>query len=176
MTFEVEIGEKVRTISVRRHGEAFWIEADGRVSVVDARRVGDMSLSLLVGRDNGHVPARSVDVALAAREPPGVFDVHVGGRMITLAIRPAGTFGRHNRPKGAAPEHGIQRITAPMPGKIVRVLVQPGDTVAARQGLVVVEAMKMENELRASRPGRVREVSVSEGQLVDAGATLIVVE
>ncbi len=63
-----------------------------------------------------------------------------------------------------------------MPGKIVRVLVQAGDTVAARQGLVVVEAMKMENELRASRPGRVREVSVSEGQSVDAGATLVVVE
>jgi biotin carboxyl carrier protein len=144
--------------------------------VVDASRIGGHALSLLVGGDNGHVPARSVDAALAARTQPGAFDVHVGGRTVALAIRPAGGFGRHNRQTGGAHGHGAQRITAPMPGKIVRVLVRPGDEVAARQGLVVVEAMKMENELRASRPGRVRDVSVSEGQSVEAGTTLMVVE
>jgi biotin carboxyl carrier protein len=63
-----------------------------------------------------------------------------------------------------------------MPGKIVRVLVKAGDQVIARQGLVVVEAMKMENELRAARNGRVRELSVAEGQSVDAGTVLLVVE
>jgi biotin carboxyl carrier protein len=63
-----------------------------------------------------------------------------------------------------------------MPGKVVRVLVAPGDTVEARQGLVVVEAMKMENELRASGAGRVREVFVREGQSVEAGAALVIVE
>ena len=63
-----------------------------------------------------------------------------------------------------------------MPGKVVRVLVKPGDEVKARQGLVVVEAMKMENELRAARDGRVRDVGVAEGQSVDAGAVLLVVE
>ncbi len=62
-----------------------------------------------------------------------------------------------------------------MPGKIVRVLVRPGDAVVAKQGLVVVEAMKMENELRAARAGRVREVAVTEGQSVEAGALLVVV-
>jgi len=56
------------------------------------------------------------------------------------------------------------------------VLVKPGDEVKARQGLVVVEAMKMENELRAARDGRVRDVAVTEGQSVDAGALLLVVE
>ena len=50
-----------------------------------------------------------------------------------------------------------------MPGKVVRVLVKPGDEVKARQGLVVVEAMKMENELRAARDGRVRDVAVRRG-------------
>ena len=63
-----------------------------------------------------------------------------------------------------------------MPGKIVRLLVKAGDEVKARQGLVVVEAMKMENELRAARDGRVLDVSVVEGQSVDAGALLLVVE
>jgi biotin carboxyl carrier protein len=60
-----------------------------------------------------------------------------------------------------------------MPGKIVRVLVSTGETVQARQPLVVVEAMKMENELRAARTGTVAEIHVKEGASVDAGALLI---
>jgi biotin carboxyl carrier protein len=63
-----------------------------------------------------------------------------------------------------------------MPGKIVKVLVQPGDVVGARQGLVVVEAMKMENELRSQRPGTVADVRVKEGMSVEAGTVLVVVE
>jgi len=176
MTFEVEVGEKLRIISVKRAGASFRIDIDGRVVLVDARHVGELALSMLVGGDNGHVPARSVDVALAARDQPGAYDVHVGSQIVPLTIRPAGAFSRHNRQPGAASGNGPQRVTAPMPGKIVRLLVKAGDTVAARQGLVVIEAMKMENELRASRPGRVRDMSVSEGQSVDAGALLLVVE
>jgi len=176
MTFEVEVGERVRTVSVKRQGESLRIESDGQVRMVDARRVGDDSMSLLVGGDNGHAPFRSVDVALVVRSSePGGFDVHVGGHVVPLTIRPAGAFGRHNR-QGSGAGNGPQRITAPMPGKIARVLVNVGDEVAARQGLAVVEAMKMENELRASRPGRVREVTVVQGQSVEAGTVLVVVE
>jgi biotin carboxyl carrier protein len=63
-----------------------------------------------------------------------------------------------------------------MPGKVVRVLVKPGDTVKGRQGIVVVEAMKMENELRAPRDAKVRQVPVVEGQSVEAGAVLVVLD
>jgi biotin carboxyl carrier protein len=63
-----------------------------------------------------------------------------------------------------------------MPGKVVRVLVKSGDLVRARQPLVVVEAMKMENELRAQRDGTVADVQAREGQSVDAGALLVVVQ
>jgi biotin carboxyl carrier protein len=62
-----------------------------------------------------------------------------------------------------------------MPGKIVRLLVQTGDRVSARQPIVVIEAMKMENELRASRDGIAVEISVQPGQSVEAGALLVVV-
>jgi biotin carboxyl carrier protein len=65
-------------------------------------------------------------------------------------------------------------IVAPMPGRIVKVLVKPHETVAARQPLVVVEAMKMENELRAPRGGVVTEVRVSEGASVEANTVLVV--
>jgi biotin carboxyl carrier protein len=64
---------------------------------------------------------------------------------------------------------------APMPGKIVRVLVEPGDRVRARQALVVIEAMKMENELRAARDGTVAEVQAREEMSVDAGTLLVVI-
>ena len=63
-----------------------------------------------------------------------------------------------------------------MPGRIVKVLVKPGDVVAARQGVVIVEAMKMENELRAPRPGTVAEVRVTEGISVEANSVLVVLE
>ena len=72
-------------------------------------------------------------------------------------------------------DHGPARLTAPMPGRIVRVLSSPGADVVAGQGLVVIEAMKMENELRAPRGGRLLELLAREGQAVEAGALLAVV-
>jgi biotin carboxyl carrier protein len=71
---------------------------------------------------------------------------------------------------------GRQKVAAPMPGKVVRVLVNVGDLVDAGQGLVVVEAMKMQNEMKASRPGRVIEVRAEAGETVGAGDTLVVLE
>ena len=73
-------------------------------------------------------------------------------------------------PSGPAP------ILAPMPGLIVRVSVKPGDRVEAGQGLVVMEAMKMENELRATAPGTVKSVEVSAGTAVEKGALLVALE
>ena len=63
-----------------------------------------------------------------------------------------------------------------MPGRVVRVLVAPGDAVEARQAVVVVEAMKMENELRSPRAGRVKEVAVLAGSSVEAGRVLVVID
>lgn len=71
---------------------------------------------------------------------------------------------------------GRQVVTAPMPGKVVKVFVKVGDEVKEGQGLVVVEAMKMENELKAPRAGKVTEVLAKEGVAVENGAKLVVVE
>jgi len=174
MTFEIAAGNNVHTVSIARKGSLLHVAIGDRTVVVDARRVGELELSLLVSTE-GSVPVHSVDAALAAHKTAGDFDVHVSGRTIPVQVRLAGGFGRQKKTDPAAGT-GPQRITSPMPGKIVRVLVKPGDEVKARQGLVVVEAMKMENELRAARDGRIRDVSVVEGQSVDAGALLLVVE
>lgn len=167
MTLQIEAGDRVRTVVVHRKGSRIHVILDGTTHVVDARRVGDNTISMLVG-------ARSIDASLAAQGAAGAFDVHVDGRVVPIQIRQAGAFGRQKTE--ATQGTGPQKIVAPMPGKIVRVLVKPHDEVKARQGLVVVEAMKMENELRAARDGRVREVLVAEGQSVDAGTALMVVD
>lgn len=176
MIFEVAIGDRVRTVSVVRKGALLHVDLDGRTHLVDSRRVNDAVISMLVQLGDADAPSRSIDAAFATKPTAGDFDVHLDGRTIAVQIRPAGAFGRQQKAGAGPAASGPQRVVAPMPGKVVRVLVKPGDEVKARQGLVVVEAMKMENELRAARDGRVRDVAVTEGQSVDAGAVLLTVE
>ena len=89
---------------------------------------------------------------------------------VSLVEGPAGRWLR------GASVGGPARVQAPMPGKLVRVLVSAGQDVGAGQGLVVMEAMKMENEIRAPRAGRVKEAPVREGQAVETGALLVLLE
>ena len=116
------------------------------------------------------VRGRSYEVSFA--EPRGgELIVYVNGVAVPAAMR------RRGLPAVArSAEAGPATITAPMPGRIVKVLVKKGDRVAARQGLVVVEAMKMENELRSPRDGVVTDVRAAEGASVEARAVLVVVE
>ena len=97
--------------------------------------------------------------------------MHVGPTPVSVALNGR----RRRRDEGGVSGDGPQRIAAPMPGKVVRVLVRPGDAVGVRQPLIVVEAMKMENELRAGRSGTISEIHVKEGASVDAGALLMVI-
>jgi biotin carboxyl carrier protein len=99
--------------------------------------------------------------------------VHLDGRTVPVKLLTPGTRGGSTG--GTVLPAGPVAIAAPMPGRVVKVLVAPGDAVAARQGLVVVEAMKMENELRAPRAGTIAEVRVQEGAPVDANAVLVVI-
>ena len=184
MIFEVAVGERVRSVTVARKGALLHVTLDGQTHIVDARRLSDCELSLLVQNGKGDLPVRSIDAAFARlRQDSGAagsgqddFDVHIAGRSIAVQLRQAGSPGRQKKEGGGSSGVGPQRILAPMPGKVVRILVKAGDPVKAKQGLVDVEAKKMENELRAARDGRVRELAVSEGQSVDAGTVLLVVE
>ncbi|MGE0359143.1 MAG: biotin/lipoyl-containing protein [Vicinamibacterales bacterium] len=174
MQYDIEIGGRTRRVVVQRAGARWRVTLDGTPHLVDAATVGAATLSLLIAPDDGRPPTRSVQAVVASRPVPGDLDVHVHGRLVAATLRPAGAGRR--RGGGADGAAGPQQVVAPMPGKVVRVLVAAGDAVAARQGLVVVEAMKMENELKAARAGRVVSVAVAEGQSVDAGALLAVVE
>jgi biotin carboxyl carrier protein len=99
--------------------------------------------------------------------------VRVDGIAVPLTIlRAVNRGGRRGGEAGG--DRGPRPLVAPMAGRVVKVLVKTGEAVAARQPLVVVEAMKMENELRAPRDGTVAEVRVSEGSSVEANAVLVV--
>jgi len=107
------------------------------------------------------------------RIPPGSQQTEIAGRKLSVEVRdPRNTSRRSQAVHGP----GKQNITAPMPGKVIRVLVQEGDAIETGQGLVVVEAMKMQNEMKASRPGKVVEIRVRDGDTVGAGDTLVVLE
>jgi biotin carboxyl carrier protein len=170
MQFEIEVAGRTRQVIVTRTGAAFAVSVDGRVRHVDAARLdacGEPALSLIL--DN----VWSYEVGVATDPGTGQMTVTVDGTPV-----PAIVNGRRRGRRGEAGPggDGPQRITAPMPGKIVRVLVAAGAAVRARQPLVVVEAMKMENELRAGRDGTVADLPVREGQSVEAGALLVVIQ
>ena len=169
MTFEVEINGRLRRVSIEPVGAAdasggtFRVTADGETTEIDARPT-DLGLSLVTA-DRG-----VVDAALTAL-PGGEWIVEFPHVVVRATLDP-----RRQRRAGASEVGGTGavRLVAPMPGRVVRVLVKPGDEVTARQPLVVIEAMKMENELRAPRDGTVEDVRVAEGSSVEANAVLVV--
>jgi biotin carboxyl carrier protein len=180
MTCELEIGGRRRTIDVRRHGSEWEITLDGRILGVDVTATGER-WSLLVGLPHDRNvgagfsrPMRSYEVAVARRSN-GERIVHVNGQAVRVSIVDPRVHLTPHR-GASAPGTGPRSIVSPMPGRIVKVLVNAGDTVAAHQGLVVVEAMKMENELRAPRAGRVTRVNVVDGMSVEANAVLVTLE
>ena len=174
MTFDIEAGGVRRTVDVRPAPGGWVVSIDGREVTADVVPAGT-GWSLLI-RPGGRLdaPARSHEVAIDARE--GGLIVHVDGVAVPVTVAdPRRLWSRsgHDQAAGAS---GPRPIVAPMPGRIVKVLVRKGEPVSARQGLVVVEAMKMENELRSPCDGTVADVRVSEGMSVDANAILVVIE
>ena len=176
MRVEIAVGGRLREVTVEaepEHPGRFRVTWDGTTRHVDARiveRAGREALLSLVRLDGA---ASSREVRCVEAGAGGELAVHADGvvwRTVVNGRRAAGPDG------ASAGDDGEARVVAPMPGKVVRILVAPGDEVAARQPVVVVEAMKMENELSASRAGTVKEIPVREGTSVDAGRVLAVIE
>jgi biotin carboxyl carrier protein len=108
------------------------------------------------------------------QSPNGDTEVIVNGRRVPVAARDK----KHLRggAGGAAGATGRVVLSSPMPGKIVRVMLSAGDEVTAHQGVMIVEAMKMQNEVQSPKAGKVAEIKVAEGQTVNAGEPLAVIE
>ena len=136
---------------------------DGRVIEADAVRISRGVYSILIG-------GRSIEVTI--EDGARGLVVRAGGREFLIEVIDPRSWRRGH---GAGIElEGRQQLIAPMPGKIVRVLVAVGQKVEAGQGLLVIEAMKMQNEVRSPKSG-ILEKLASEGQTVNAGEVLAVV-
>jgi biotin carboxyl carrier protein len=171
MQYEVAVGGRPRKVVITSAGGGFAVSVDGRAWQVDARRIDRHTLSLLITAASPESDTRRSYESAFWRDPVSrLLTFQIGSASVAVAMD-----GRR-REGPAQPGRGPQRIVAPMPGKVVRVLVKTGDIVGARQPIVVVEAMKMENELRASGEGTVAAIHVKEGASVDAGALLVELE
>ena len=170
--FEIVVAGRVHTVHVEPAEGPPSIRVridDGDAIVIDAAVVGSPNAATTWSiRD---VATGIVSTAAVTLGSSGDGEAVVAGHAVPVAL--ANRRRRARASLGAG--NGDQRVVAPMPGKVVKVLVAVGDSVEARQGLVVVEAMKMENELTVSRAGIVAKIEVTEGTSVEAGRLLIVV-
>ena len=177
MRIEIEVNGAVRYVKVDAVIDTpgrFIVSWGGATHEVDAhvveRHRNGMLLSLV--RTNGEALSHQVQCSTVRRN--GAMTVRVAGLDHKVVVNGSRKLVSAGEAGGGTA--GVSRLRAPMPGKVVRILVAPGDVVEARQPLVVVEAMKMENELAAEGAGTVTEVAVGEGASVESGRLLVVIE
>ncbi len=164
MKLDVEIdGKKHRVELVQTRDLSRWF-ADGHPLDADAKEVSPGVYSILL-------QGESFEVRIDTRG--GELRASMQGREYKLSIHDPREWKKNRA--GAAEAEGRQQVRAPMPGKVVRILVSMGSQVQAGQGLMVIEAMKMQNEIRAPKSGTVERLSVIEGQTVNAGEVVAVV-
>jgi biotin carboxyl carrier protein len=164
MTYNVSIDGKNYRLELNRADGRWLCRLDGREVEVDAVLARPDVLSLRIGNQAYEVKCEHV---------AGEVHVWVGNRRYAAAVRdPRSLRGRSRE----AADKGPRKLTAPMPGKVVRVLASAGGEVEAGAGVLVVEAMKMQNEIKSPRKGKIQKIMVSEGAAVNAGDVLAIVE
>jgi biotin carboxyl carrier protein len=166
MTTHVTIDGRTHKIVLAEDGTA---QVDGQPIPVDIRPLADGVLSILLTLPDGRTRSFRC-IADPSTDDPAVL---IEGLRIPYAV----TDPRSLRAtSNALTASGPRPLKAPMPGRIVRVLISAGDRVEQGQGCVVIEAMKMQNELKAPKAGVVARLSAAVGETVPAGATLLVIE
>ena len=166
MKYEVLLAGKTRVVELSHSNDAWKISLDGTGLDASVVEVAPNTFSVLL---NGE----SHQIRIAPRAD-GTLTLYTGLAEYHAEVTDPRLW--RGRKHGAIAAEGRQQITAPMPGKVVRVLVGEGDAVQAGQGLLVVEAMKMQNEIRSPKNGKVEKLLAKENQAVNAGDVLVWVE
>lgn len=166
MKYEIVVAGKTRVVELVAKNGAWEISLDGKLLAANAVELAPNTISVLLNGESHQIRV--------APKPDGTLTLHTGLAEYRAEVNdPRSWRGRRH---GALEVEGRQQIAAPMPGKVVRLLVKQGDAVEAGQGLLVVEAMKMQNEIRSPKSGKVEKLLVHEGQAVNAGDALVWVE
>lgn len=164
MKLNLKIDGRARSVEIDRSAAQLRFRIDGRDVAANVAEIQPGIYSILVGGE-------AFEARIEARQ--NELRVYIGGREYPVEISDPRQWRRGRNEVAAAEEH--QQVIAPMPGKVVRVMVHPGDAVEAGQGLLVVEAMKMQNEIKSPRAGTVERINATEGQTVNAGDVLAVI-
>jgi biotin carboxyl carrier protein len=167
MKLTADIDGQTYALELQRAGTRILAAVDGRRYELEARETEAGALLLIVG---GRVYECRAD---AQQQPGGAREVQVGEELYQVTLI---DLKRLRSASGAGAAGGRVQIKASMPGKVVRLLVEAGATVEAGDGLVIVEAMKMQNELKSPKSGKVVEIHTQMGATVNAGEVLITVE
>ena len=162
MLYHVTIGS--RTVTV---------ELEGDRVIVDGTDAGSAEIAAMPGTDVKHLLLNGRSVTLVARRDDEGWDLHVDGWPVRADVVDERTRAIRAMTGRAGAAQGPKPVRAPMPGMIVRTEVNVGDQVRAGQGVVVMEAMKMENELKAETDGVVARVLITPGQAVEKGTVLV---
>src|SRR5579859_183394 len=165
MLYEVTIAGKAYRVELQRAGAGWQCRLDGRELPLDVIAAQSGVLSLLLDGKSYEVKQETAGTDT---------NIVVGRERFGVSVRDPRSFRSRRGGDGAG--QGPKKITAPMPGKIVRVLAAEGSTVQAGQSVIVIEAMKMQNELKAPKDGVVKKINVAEGAAVEAGQALAEVE
>jgi biotin carboxyl carrier protein len=161
--YEVLLAGKTRVVELTSHNGVLGISLDGRPLDANAVEVAHNTFSVLLEGESHQIRV--------APQSDGTLILHTGLAEYHAEVNdPRSWRGRRH---GTLEADGRQQITAPMPGKVIRLLVRQGEVVAAGQGLLVVEAMKMQNEIRSPKSGKVEKLFATEGQAVNAGEVLV---
>jgi biotin carboxyl carrier protein len=166
MELIARLGAREEKVRVRRIDDAYEVVVGDRVYQVDAAGLRDGARSLRLDGAQHEVSMRRHGEAWSVVSRHGAVTVEITDPLTHLAQQTRG--GKGGRRK--------QRVDAYMPGRVVALLVNEGDEVAAGQGILVLEAMKMENEIRAEHEGRITKIHVQPGQAVDSGSPLFEME
>ncbi len=164
MTYDVIIDGKSRRLELERRKDGWSCRLDGREIPVDAILARADVLSLRIGD-------RAFEVKCERVGPETHF--WVGSERFAVEVRDPRSLRTRGR---ATDERGPKKLTAPMPGRVVRILAAQGAEIEAGAGVVVVEAMKMQNEVKSPKKGTIQKILVSIGAAVNAGDVLAVVE
>jgi biotin carboxyl carrier protein len=160
-------GERQERVRVERQGNRYQVRVGDRDYEVEARSLGPFVRSLLVDGEHHEVAV--------FRSQTGRYRVGWSGRTVEVDVVDPLTHLAEEA-HGAGGRHGRQAILAYMPGRVVSVAVAPGQVVEAGQALIVLEAMKMQNEIQADRAGTIATVHVAPGQNVEGGDPLLEIE
>jgi biotin carboxyl carrier protein len=165
MVYEIMVGGKPHRLELEKSAAGWECRLDGQTIHVDALVPRPDVLSLLID-------GRSYEIK---REQTAT-DLYMWVGNVRFAVETRDPRSLRSRQKTGRDEKGPRKILAPMPGRIVRLLVAEGSEVEAGQGIVVIEAMKMQNEIKSPKKGIVKKISASAGAAIDPGDLLAIVE